>query len=204
VQALCLHLLCERRRGEDSFWYPYIDMLPSQARPNLDAANVRKRLCDQGQRTGALHVICNLCLLALRRWSLVAQAPGARPFRPPLQPTPLAHGHTPRPAPSAHRASVAACPGVPPVVVDGASDWVACGVAHGAQAREAAGAGAGRHGAPEGCRRDPAMFQARVNNTSWFKYNQKRCFAPVGAVHCGSLCTARMNACTYGHHVQST
>lgn len=29
-QAMCLHLLCERARGEKSPWYPYITLLPSE------------------------------------------------------------------------------------------------------------------------------------------------------------------------------
>lgn len=35
-QALVLHLLCERAAGEDSFWYPYIQMLPSQEQHPLN------------------------------------------------------------------------------------------------------------------------------------------------------------------------
>lgn len=36
VQAMSLHLLCERKKGADSFWKPYMDMLPDQVRPCPD------------------------------------------------------------------------------------------------------------------------------------------------------------------------
>ncbi|PTQ28888.1 hypothetical protein MARPO_0152s0006 [Marchantia polymorpha] len=46
-QAMCLHLLCERARGEKSPWYPYISLLPSElqmagAHPMLWPQRMRK------------------------------------------------------------------------------------------------------------------------------------------------------------------
>ncbi|KAG6541758.1 hypothetical protein Mapa_016770 [Marchantia paleacea] len=46
-QAMCLHLLCERARGEKSTWYPYISLLPSElqmagAHPMLWPQRMRK------------------------------------------------------------------------------------------------------------------------------------------------------------------
>lgn len=42
-QAISLHLLCERARGTQSFWYPYISLLPSE----LEMANVHPMLWPQ-------------------------------------------------------------------------------------------------------------------------------------------------------------
>ena len=52
-QALCLHLLCEQARGTESFWEPYISMLPAE----LEMAEAHPLLWPEVKTLAVFHQI---------------------------------------------------------------------------------------------------------------------------------------------------